>query len=230
MRGVEHRAAIAAVLDAFGDEARHFVFVGGCVLGLYARPSGAPLRATKDVDCISTVSPWVLQEKVLADLCTRGVLSPDAEVQCRYRIRGTGIDVDVLSPQGMNVGGVNPWFETAAQKAATYALTEGKSIRAVTPPYFLATKLVAFENRGPDAQSSKDAEDIVALAVEVADLVEQVEAAGIRSQVRELWSRVLNKYSLRLTNLADLLDWHLDPRDADRREGALASLIALATP
>ena len=46
MRGEAHRAAIRAVLDAFGDDARHFVFVGGCVLGLYARAEGAPLRAT----------------------------------------------------------------------------------------------------------------------------------------------------------------------------------------
>ncbi len=36
VRGEAHRAAIGAVLDVFGAEARHFAFVGGCVLGLYS--------------------------------------------------------------------------------------------------------------------------------------------------------------------------------------------------
>jgi len=47
VRGDDPRAAIRAVLDVFGDDAKHFVFIGGCVLGLYARANGAPLRATK---------------------------------------------------------------------------------------------------------------------------------------------------------------------------------------
>jgi hypothetical protein len=117
MRGEAQRAAIRAVLDAFGEDAHAFVFVGGCTLGLYARKTGAPLRVTKDVDCISTLSPWVLQEKRLAEMCRRGILRPDRELQCRYRIQGTEVDVDVLSPEGFNVGGVNPWFGEAAQRA-----------------------------------------------------------------------------------------------------------------
>jgi hypothetical protein len=68
MRGDAQRASIRVVVDTFGDDARHLVLVGGCVLGLYAREQGAPLRVTTDVDCISTRSPWVLQEKLLADL------------------------------------------------------------------------------------------------------------------------------------------------------------------
>jgi predicted nucleotidyltransferase len=218
-----------AVIDAFGEEARHFVFVGGCVLGLYARLEGAPLRATADVDCISTRSPWVLQEKLLAELCMRGVLRPDPEVQCRYRITGTEIDVDVLSPQGFNVGGVNPWFERASINAKLYDGGEGRTVLAVTPPYFLATKLVAFADRGPDAPSSKDAEDIVALAVEVADLVAQVDAAGLRGDIAGLWGHVLEKYVLTADDLPDLVDWHLDRREREHRARVIATLRALTT-
>jgi hypothetical protein len=72
LRGEAHRAAIRCVLDAFGEDVREFVFVDGCTLGLYVRPMGAPLRATKDVDCISTLVPWVVKEKRLADMCNRG--------------------------------------------------------------------------------------------------------------------------------------------------------------
>jgi hypothetical protein len=73
LRGEAQRAAIRSVLDAFGPDSS-----------------------------ISTLTP-VLQEKKLADMCSRGLLNPDPEVQCRYRIRGTEVDVDVLSPEGFNV-------------------------------------------------------------------------------------------------------------------------------
>jgi len=187
VRGDEQRAAIRTVLGAFGHDSRPFVFIGGCVLGLYARPDGAPLRATNDVDCIST-----------------------------------------LSPHGLNVGGVNPWFERAARHAREYDVGEGRTVNAVTPPYFLATKLVAFENRGPDASSSKDAEDIVTLIVETADIVEQVELAQIRVEIAELLGRALAKYALAPDDVPDLVDWHLDPRDAARREDVVNKLTALA--
>jgi predicted nucleotidyltransferase len=228
LRGDAHRAAIRAVVDAFGDDARYFVFVGGCALGLYARPDGAPLRATKDVDCVSTRSPWVLQEKALADLCSRGVLKPDADLQCRYRIHGTEIDVDVLSPDGFNVGGVNPWFERACLTAKPYDAGDGRTVVAVTPPHFLATKLVAFVDRGPDAQSSKDAEDIVTLAVEVADLVEQVDAAGLRDAIAGLWARAFERYALTTEDLAELIEAHMDRRERDHLERVVAMLRALA--
>jgi len=227
LRGEAHRAAIRAVLDAFGADAAPFVFVGGCTLGLYARRTGAPLRATKDVDCISTLSPWVLQEKKLADMCSGGVLSPDPDVQCRYRIRGTEFDVDVLSPDGFNVGGVNPWFARAAKTAQPYDAGDGRSVMAVTPPYFLATKLAAFEDRGPDAQSSRDMEDIVALVVEVDDIVELVDAAGIRTDVAQLWTGALSKYGLGMGDLPDMVDWHLDRREADSRDRAVDAITLL---
>ena len=133
-RGEAHVQAILRVVAVFGADADHFVFVGGCVLGLYARSIGAPLRVTTDVDCISTVKPWIVQEHRLAELCTRGVLVPDPSIQCRYRIVGTEIDMDIMSPDGFNVGGVNPWFRRAAERAAEYRFGP-VVVRAVTPPY-----------------------------------------------------------------------------------------------
>jgi predicted nucleotidyltransferase len=182
---------------------------------------------TKDVDCISTVSPWVLQEKQLAEMCSRDLLMPDVDVQCRYHICGTDVDVDILSPEGFNVGGVNPWFVRAAARARPYDAGEGRTVMAVTPPYFLTTKLVAFADRGPDAQSSKDAEDIVVLAVEVFDLAAQVDAEGLRADVAALWARALDKHHVTVTDLPDLVDWHLDRRDAEHRTRVAATLTSL---
>jgi predicted nucleotidyltransferase len=230
MRGAEHVRAIRAVVAAFGEQAEHFVFVGGCVLGLYARAEGPPLRMTEDVDCISSLSPWVLQEKILADLCQAGVIVPDRALSCRYRITEATVVVDVLSPEGFNVGGVNPWFARAVAHAARYSIGEEDTVRAVTPPYFLATKLVAFADRGPDAQSSKDAEDIVALAVEVPSLVDEVQAEGLRDEVAGLWERVLVRYGLGRSDLADLVDWHLDRQDRDHRDRVIDALTHLTGP
>jgi predicted nucleotidyltransferase len=136
----------------------------------------------------------------------------------------------VLSPEGFNVGGVNPWFARAVERAARYSIGEGETVRAVTPPYFLATKLVAFADRGPDADSSKDAEDIVALAVEVPSLLDDVQAEGLHADVATLWDRVLAKYALARSDLPDLVDWHLHPRDAEHRDRVIATLARLAEP
>jgi predicted nucleotidyltransferase len=228
MRGEAHVRAIRAVVAAFGEQAEHFVFVGGCVLGLYARAEGPPLRLTEDVDCISSLSPWGLQAKILADLCQAGVIDPDEALMCRYRIVGAAVVVDVLSPEGFNVGGVNPWFARAVARAARYPVGEGDTVRAVTPPYFLATKLVAFVDRGPDWDSSKDAEDIVALAVEVPSLVDEVQAEGMRDDVAALWERVFDKYGFAPSDLADFLARHLHPQDGAHRDRVLGVLAHLA--
>jgi hypothetical protein len=144
VRGQERRAAIREVLDVFGEGATHFVLVGGCALGLYARAEGAPLRITKDVDFVSRLTPWVLQEKMLADLCQRRVLVPDRDLQCRYHVRGTEIDVDVLSPDGFNIGGANRWLKRAAAKARPLLL--GRPFSVVRRLFFRGIRRV---ERGP---------------------------------------------------------------------------------
>jgi predicted nucleotidyltransferase len=229
VRGDALRGAIRAVVDVFGTESDAFVFVGACVLGLYARPEGPALRATKDVDCLSTVTPWVLQEKRLADLCSRGILSPDRDVQCRYRIVGMDLDVDVLSPEGMNVGGVNPWFRRAAERARSYHLGDGRSVKAISPPYFVATKLVAFADRGEDALSSKDAEDIVAAIVEVPTLPQDLDAEGIRAEVAKLLDQALAKHGVGAADVEDFVDAHLDRRDRVHAGRVVAFLRELLT-
>jgi hypothetical protein len=163
-------------------------------------------------------------------MCTRGVLSPVKELACRYRIQGTRFDVDVLSPDGHNVGGVNPWFGRAAQRARPYNVGGGRMANAVTPPYFLATKLAAFKGRGPDVLSSKDLEDIVALAVEIEDLPRRVEQEGIRKEIGRLWWDALEHYRLQLDDLPDVVDGHLHRDDRAHRARVIDSLRELAGP
>jgi hypothetical protein len=88
----------------------------------------------------------------------------------------------------------------------------------------------AFIDRGADVLSSKDMEDIVFLAVEVDDLVAQVEAAGIGHEVRRLWHRALTKHHLDERDLPDVVDAHLGAEDRIRRDEVLGVLRALVDP
>ncbi len=124
--------------------------------------------------------------------------------------------------------GVNPWFAPAAAHPAKYEVGNGIFVNAVTPPYFLATKLVAFESRAPDVRSSVDCEDIVALAVEVDDLVSLVDAADVRADIAALWKRVFEKYRFGIDDFPDVVDGHLDRRDAHCRGRVVEALEALA--
>ncbi len=226
LRGSKHRQDIQTVLSAFGDEANDFVFLGGCAMALYARESGAPLRTTTDVDCLSRRTPWALQDKALADLCARRVIKPDKDLICRYRICGTEIDVDVISPDGINVGGGNHWLRRAADNYALYSM-EGRQVKAITPAYFLVTKLLALEDRGDDILSSKDAEDIVALAVERENLVSEVADAGLQSDIRDLWDAVGAKFKFSQNDIPEFVDYHLHPDEHEHHDRVVETVQIL---
>lgn len=228
VRGQQYRSAMRAVVEVFGPSADDFVFLGSCVLGLYMRAAGAPFRPTIDADVISMTKPWVLQEKRLATLCESGLLVPDEKVLCRYHLPGRGVAVDVLSPDGRNVGNITEWFLRAAARAGAYSLDDGTRIHAVTPPYFLATKLEAWADRGTDALSDKDAEDIVALATEVLDLADQVRLEGISEGIAALWCGAFEARSVTVEDMPELVRAHLHRIDAAEEDRVVATLVRCA--
>ena len=60
------------------------------------------------------------------------------------------------------LGFSNRWYKAAIHSAITYQLTEDLTIRSVTAPYFLATKMEAFLGRGHgDFLGSHDFEDMM---------------------------------------------------------------------
>jgi hypothetical protein len=62
------------------------------------------------------------------------------------------------------LGFTNRWFTQAIRTAESVQLPSGQTIRLVTPPLFLATKLEAFRGRGGgDFLTSHDLEDIITL-------------------------------------------------------------------
>jgi hypothetical protein len=223
-RGAEHREAIRAVVHVFGAASDRLVFAGSCVLALYARPNGHALTATKDVDCIFT-GCWTHGLGIIGKLVApSGPLSPDPEVACRYQLKGTSIVVDVIANDGSNIGGIAHWLSQGAAHSFRYALDDTLQVAAITPPYFLATKLDALHGRG-HGDDSKDLEDVVTLAVEVPELVARVQEASLIEPVRALWSRCRAK--LRLGNLPDIVAMHLGHDDAAEHDRVEKTLVEL---
>jgi hypothetical protein len=79
---------------------------------------------------------------------------------------------------GRLLGFENPWQTAGMPHAAWHTLPSGTEIRAITPPYLVATKLAAFRGRGDDDHlGSRDLEDIILLVDGREELVTEIASA-----------------------------------------------------
>ena len=120
-------------LEILAEVRDQLVFLGGNVLALYAATEGSPLRVTHDIDCFSTVQPSILQAEILGAAVSDGILEPDLNQLQRYRVRSTGLVIDVMSPDGMNVPG-GKWLRRAADSYRAYDLGDGIQARPLRRP------------------------------------------------------------------------------------------------
>jgi predicted nucleotidyltransferase len=90
---------------------------------------------------------------------------------CRFILHG--LKVDVMPSEGRILGFTNSWYDYAIKTAVEYVLPDGTSIRLVSAPAFIATKLEAFYDRGKgDVHMSHDLEDIIAVVNGRAELMD----------------------------------------------------------
>ena len=81
---------------------------------------------------------------------------------CRWH-SGTLI-LDVMAIDEAALGFTNRWYASAIKHAGVLILPSGRTIRTITAPFFLGTKMEAFRTRGRmDFQASHDLEDFVAV-------------------------------------------------------------------
>jgi len=159
-----------------GAMAEEMVFLGGCATGLLITDVVAPaIRATKDVDVIVEVASLIEYHRLAKRLREHGFSedqSPDAPI-CRWRAGEILLDVMPTHPEILGFG--NEWYQPAFDAAVWGALPSGNKVRIVSAPYFLATKLAAFDGRGQgDYMMSHDMEDIVAVLDGRQEIVEEV--------------------------------------------------------
>jgi hypothetical protein len=154
-------------------------FVGGATIALWITDQAAPEpRVTKDVDLVVEVASradWYRFEERLRAHGLRNDSS--SRVICRWRAGSPGDEllVDLMPGDAAILGFENRWQRPALDHAETLALPSGRQIRAISPPYLLATKLEAWSGRGGgDHLRSHDLEDVIRLVDGRADVVDEV--------------------------------------------------------
>jgi hypothetical protein len=188
-----HLEMLRKVARQLGDTGNLVVYVGGSVAGLFfTDPASNDIRATADVDLVADVGSrgeyWKLEE-AFRDLGFKHV----PEVFCRWRL--DDLLVDLIPPEeGIAGTGTNRWYLDAIRTSQEIDIGEGLSIRLVTPPYFVATKLEAFLDRGEeDYMASHDLEDVIAIVDAREELAEEITAADneVRKFISELFAMFL---------------------------------------
>jgi predicted nucleotidyltransferase len=170
----------AQALGPLLDEA---VFVGGATITLWITDAGAPApRPTKDVDIVIEVASRAEWRSFEARLREQGFAEDsDSKVMCRWRFRdrpGDDLVLDAMPSDANLMGFANRWQGASLPFAVERSLPSGAVIRAIPPPYLIATKLEAFRGRGGgDHLGSHDLEDVVLLVDGREELVGEVSTA-----------------------------------------------------
>jgi hypothetical protein len=205
--------AAVARLKPLLDE---IVFVGGCATGLLITdPAAAAVRTTYDVDVIVEIvsyAEYAIFSERLRKLDFTEDVSEDAPL-CRWQFQEMKLDVMPLDEEIL--GFSNRWYEGALKKSQPVALPSGVTIRAITSPYFLGTKIEAFLGRGKnDFMASHDLEDVIAVIDGRNSIVEEVQQADI--ELREFIGATMIHF-LNEPRFTDALPGYLLPDPASQR-------------
>ena len=150
-----------AVSNALGELRNDVVFVGGATVSLYADRIAAEVRPTDDVDIlleIATRAQFAQVEERLRDAGFKN--DTTAKFLGRYLLEG--FVVDVMPMEESILGFLNRWYVEGYRTAIEHPIDDQHPIKIFTAPYFIASKLEAFNARGKgDGRTSTDFEDIV---------------------------------------------------------------------
>jgi hypothetical protein len=126
---------------------------------------------------------------------------------------------------GEFLGFSSKWYREAVNAAEVHEIADKVFVKVVSPPYFLATKLEAFIDRGKnDYLGSRDLEDIITVVNGREEIVGEMARAKetVRLYVTKEIGTLLNK-----RGFIDSLPGHLNP-DADRIDIVLQRLEHLS--
>lgn len=182
------------VAEALGSLQDSMVFVGGCAAGLLLTdPAASRIRVTTDVDAVVETATWVEYCKLEAQMPGRGfVRDAESGVICRWKHKSSGILFDMMPVDPKVLGFSNRWYPEAVRTATHVELREGLSIRLVSAPAFVATKLEAFVDRGKSDLMSHDLEDVLIVVDGRPSLPDEIDSASsplkevVQSRLRAL--------------------------------------------
>lgn len=207
---------LQAIANALGDLTDELVFVGGCAVGLLiTEPARPPARATTDVDVIAEVISYNEYCRLGERLKNAGFVE-NSDHTCRWQLGQLLVDV---MPTSEVLGFTNAWYTEAIRQATPRDLPNGKRIRLVSAPLFLATKIEAFHGRGEgDYASSRDIEDIVTVVDGRTELLGEIRGnvpdviAYLKEEVDELLST---------PRFVESIAYHLHPDSASQARATM---------
>jgi hypothetical protein len=178
-----------------GPLLEEIVFVGGCATGLLITdPGAADVRETYDVDVIAEIASYAEYGELSDRLRKLGFTEDSREGAPLCRWVQEEMVLDVMPLDAGILGFSNPWYPGALATSVEVPLSNGLTIRAITAPYFLATKMEAFRGRGKgDYFASHDLEDFIAVVDGRSSLLDEVQmsALELRQYLAEGVARLL---------------------------------------
>ncbi len=184
-----HIDMIEAVAQALGPELLSQVaFVGGSTTGLMITDAltREQVRGTDDIDLIVHVigkQGFASLQRKLSAHGFRIVAPLPGETIPICAMKLGDLLVDFMPDDERVLGFSNRWYPDALRAAEPFELGNDNTIRLVTPPYFIATKLEAWLGRGnADALQSRDIEDIINLVDGRPELLGEIAAAPLELQ------------------------------------------------
>lgn len=170
----KNRDLLKSAAIAPGPMLDRIAFVGGATTILYLTDTIRDVRATLDVDVILEVTRAEFHEA--EEELRRLGFQPDPTLICRHR-RGDLI-IDFMPTDGRILGFSSRWYSEALHRARPQKVA-GVEINVLSFPYFVATKLEAFNGRGRgDYYGSKDIEDLVTVFAGRATFLRELRALG----------------------------------------------------
>jgi hypothetical protein len=194
----ENITRIKAVYNGLGPLQNQVVFVGGATISLYLERIGPDIRPTSDVDIVIEIwsrGEYAALEEQLRSMGFKNDIT--SGIMCRYIFDTT--TVDVLPTEGKVLGFTNRWYPEGFLHAIDYPIDERHTIKIFSPPYFLASKLDAFNDRGKkDGRTSTDFEDIVFLLEHRKAIWDECEKAPdtVRTWLKDEFEKLLKNILL----------------------------------
>ena len=157
---------IKAVFNALEELRNEVVFVGGATISLYANIPTFEIRPTYDVDILVEIYSRVEYERLEEKLRKKGFVN-DTTAKFIGRYILDGVIVDVMPTNEDILGFSNHWYKEGYAHAMDYKIDDQHIVKIFPAPYFIASKIEAFKERGKnshdelDGRTSRDFEDLV---------------------------------------------------------------------
>ena len=198
---------IKTVSHALGALKEKIVFVGGAVISLYADRAVFEVRGTEDVDVIIEIVNYSARAALEEKLRQIGFAHDiESSVVCRFKI--AGVVVDVMPTNDPSIGFTNKWYPGGFKQSVMFTIDQKNTIKILSAPYFLATKLEAFKSRGKgNGRTSHDFEDIVFVLENRSSIWEEMNSLNgeIKAYLKHEFLLLLNN-----SNIPEWIDCHVE--------------------